>query len=330
MDSDTDSSSPPQERKKNIQMVEVSSSDSSSDSSIEINVRRNSNQNTSNRGRRRRNQNEGVTERRRRSSSNSINQNSLPNDNKPKVISVSDTMTGDKSNKDSETSSSEVHPIAQQEIPNPIVSEPPASIPEPVTDNEVNYAIIRTHSVIKNVYTYKFHHEGNIIFSAKCKKRNPNKPIVITAGEDVHISVQGDYYLVPENSATMFTLRKRTETGTKLMTAHILHNMENYILPRLVTVSLTEENGLPMQTLVTRKPKMNRNGIFTLDFQNRFTIASEKNAIFYNQALGRSSQNVLCVRKIAKETLEINTTDKLPPYLIFAIGLVMFTANLGS
>ena len=100
------------------------------------------------------------------------------------------------------------------------------------------------------------------------------------------------------------------------------------MMPRTVVVDITEEAGIPMLTLVTKKPKMNRNGTFTLHFHNRFTIPSEKNAIFLNQALGPNAPDVLSIRKIGKEMLEIIADSNLPDYVVFAIGLTMFTGNL--
>lgn len=310
-------------RQKKISMVDTNSESSSSGMIMDIAVQRN-NKKSANRTRKR-----SSVDVANQSQTESDNYTPAPPSYPPKsdqiqksrlIVEESDSESGTSSPSDSGND----EPV--QNPPKPVI----AKIPEPVQVKYVTYAITRTHNVIKNSYRYEFGQEGNTLFSAKCKRRNPKKPIVIKLGTDVHISQQGDYYLVPENSATMFYFRKFSETGTKLFTSHILHNTDNYTLPRMVTVSLTEETGLPMQTLTTRKPKMNRNGVYTLDFENRFTLASEKNAIFYNQALGRNSPNVLSIRKTNKNILEIIVVDTLPNYIVFAIGLVMFTANLGN
>lgn len=206
------------------------------------------------------------------------------------------------------------------------------AIPQPPPIVETTYAITRTNKVSLKGSSYTFHFlkQDNIIYSSKCKGRNPSKPMPIVAGEEVHLSKPGDFYLIPEKSSTIFELRKESITGPLISTSHIMHNVHNLMMPRTVMISITEESGLPTTTLITRKPKLNRNGTFTLHFHNRFTIPSEKNAIFINQALGTNGPDVLSIRKIGKATLEIISDVKIPDYLVFAIGLTMFTGNLDN
>ena len=215
----------------------------------------------------------------------------------------------------------------QVQSPDEQVSVP---VPPPPPIQEVRYALTRKNKISIKGSSYVFHlmQQEEIILSSKCKSRNPSKPMPITRGENVHLSTGGEFYLVPDKGATIFELRKGSVNGPKIMGSHIMHNIHNLMMPRTVVVDITEESGIPMLTLVTKKPKMNRNGTFTLHFQNRFTIPSEKNAIFLNQALGLNGPDVLSIRKIGKEMLEIIADSTLPDYVVFSIGLTMFTGNL--
>ena len=204
----------------------------------------------------------------------------------------------------------------------------PMPAPAPIQENR--YAITRKKKISIKGSSYVFHlmSQDEIILSSKCKNRNPSKPMPIARGADVHLSTGGEYYLIPDKGATIFELRKDSVNGPKIMGSHILQNIHNVMMPRTVIVDITEEAGIPMLTLVTKKPKLNRNCTFTLHFHNRFTIPSEKNAIFLNQALGTRGPDVISIRKIGKETLEIIADATLPDVVVFSIGLTMFTGNL--
>lgn len=240
-----------------------------------------------------------------------------------------------------------INPPAESAKENPrIISSKPQeddavsiviSQPEPV--KSISYALIRKKSRLKAVFTFEFTKvplenevqaaQGDeVIISAKCKGRHPKSAIAIKNGPEVHMSQPCDLYMIPENSSTEFKLRKSAIDGPILMSAQVTHNMQNLLRPRLITINIEEESGIPKQVLVTRTPKMLRNGMFALDFHNHFTLPSEKNAIFFDQSKGQNSPDLCSVRKTGTDTLEIIASEKLPDLIVFSIGLIMYTANL--
>lgn len=241
-------------------------------------------------------------------------------------------------------------PVKQPEpekVEIPIRTEPPQKdeeiaiiIPAPATVKSLTYSITRIKPRLKNVYTFEFSQipqesdtptqVEEVIYSAKCKGRFPKSPIPINKGKEIHLSKASDFVLIPSNNATVFTLKKALYDIPALMDISVKYNMQNLLRPRTITVHINTESGIPKQDLVTRTPKMLRNGMFALDFHNRFTIPSEKNAIFYDQKNGPSSADICSVRKIGLDTLEIIASENLPSNIVFGIGLVLFTADLGA
>ena len=182
-------------------------------------------------------------------------------------------------------------------------------------------------SITGNTFKYTLMESKKDIMASKCKGRYPNEPMPIITGKDVHLSKAGEYYLFPGKEATTFELRKDSRKGTILMTSNIVRNPAEQAIPRSIVASLVVESN--KMELITKKPKKNSSGFYTLNFHGKKTIPSEKNSIYVMKGDVNASE-VLSVRKIATNKLEVIADSTIPPVMAFALGLTSFIGNFSS
>lgn len=177
-------------------------------------------------------------------------------------------------------------------------------------------------------YTYRFYSDSNCLFVAKCKGRYPVRPIEISHGYDVHLSVGGQYQMIPDKMSKEFKLYEKNFADKLLMKTIILNELNICLSPTRISISIYDVDGLTNCNLVTRRPRLNYYGAYILDFKNRFTLPSEKNTIFTRE--DDLLTDVLSVRKIASDSLEITSESSFPPLAVFSSVLVLYTGKLSG
>ena len=80
--------------------------------------------------------------------------------------------------------------------------------------------------------------------------------------------------------------------------------------------------------LYSKRPKKNKKGLWCLDFHNRYTMPSVKNAIFVKDKDLESGEELMMIRKTAEDSLAIDIMSPVPPVIAFAVGLSTFLNNL--
>jgi hypothetical protein len=170
--------------------------------------------------------------------------------------------------------------------------------------------------------------QGNLVFRAKAKGRNPSEPISITTKYEVHLSGDSEFYLIPQNDCTFFSLRKQARDGAELLNVAIHKTLPIVAIPPHSVVTLLPAIGIPALTIVSKRPIMTLRGEWRLDFGRRFVIPSEKNAIFVVDD-ERADHELVLVRKIGSSAFEIDIAASIPAIAGFAIGLSLCLAKFG-
>ena len=182
-------------------------------------------------------------------------------------------------------------------------------------------------SITGNTFTYTLTHNKKLIMSSKSKGRYPSDPMPINHGSEVHLSHAGEYSFIPGKDATTFELRKESKKGKLLMKSQIIHSLSDKTSPRSVVATLNIDSS--SIDIVTKKPKKNSNGYYILNFHGRKTLPSEKNAIFVLKGQ-ENTPEVLSIRKIAINKIEIIIDSKINHATVFALGLTSFVGNFNA
>lgn len=178
------------------------------------------------------------------------------------------------------------------------------------------------------IYHFQMMDQGKILFTAKSKGRHPTRIIPIKIGaDDPHIKGQNDYVLVPE-SYTDFTLKKSNENGQIMMRFMVKDDKISLIIPRFTEVFVYNEHGEEIHHIHSKRPSMSARGYWVLNFHNKFTISSEKNAVFVRE--DNADKDVCLIRKISRDTIEYDAITEFDPIIAFGIALGSLVAKFSK
>lgn len=194
--------------------------------------------------------------------------------------------------------------------------------------SSVTYAISRQFktSIRGKRYYYYFYSNSVLKYCAKAKTRHPESCIQICEGENAHVKCKSPYTLNINQESTVFSLRKGDNSGEEMMILKIFANSAMLMLPRHVDIQILPLMGIPSMLLTTKRPKLSARGNWILDFNNKFTIPSEKNMIFVSSK-DIDGAELLFIRKISSNGMEIDLCTDMPEIGVFAIGLSIFLAK---
>jgi hypothetical protein len=200
------------------------------------------------------------------------------------------------------------------------------SVPEPLA----TFGLTRDQksSIRGKRFYFTFYSEGALLFRAKAKGRNPSDPIAISQQREVHLRGECDFYLIPQNSSTFFSLRKEAADGVELMNVTIHKTSPVLAMPVHLVVEIMSEMGVSAMRLVSKRAKMTMQGEWKLDFGRRFAVPSEKNSIFVIDD-ERADRELVMVRKIRSAAYEIDLAERIPRIAGFAIGLALCLGKFG-
>ena len=122
------------------------------------------------------------------------------------------------------------------------------------------------------------------------------------------------------DSNTHFVVHKGDKT---IASFNIVRPGGNAGLPRAWIGTITSEDGKERQ-LRSKAPEVNADGKYVLFFGGKILIASVKNCILIDKA---ENFEVVGVRKIEKNTLEIDARSDYTPLEVFIIGTASFLAD---
>lgn len=193
----------------------------------------------------------------------------------------------------------------------------------------VTYSVKRTpkRSVHGKSYIFSLIKEGKPVLFSKSNSRHPKGVLPISTNSDVHIrkSSSSEYTITAENGCTKFIFKSSNQNP--ILTYSISPSQNEYVkLPHL-NIAVDESFDFSPKQMTSKRPQMSKRGFFFLDFHNKFTLPSEKNAIFIpaNPEIGKD--DLFVVRKIEKDRIEIDVNINAEDIIVFAIGLSTFLAK---
>jgi hypothetical protein len=209
----------------------------------------------------------------------------------------------------------------------------PRELPGQPSENRRSYVITRTskRSIQGKRYFFEMAFQQQYSLFAKARNSHPKGQVPICRTADVHLVGSCDYFLRPSNKSRTFELLKASD-GERFFMLEILKDevLQKAKIPCRRKLSFSQNLGLEHEILVSQRPRMSRKGYWFLDFHDRFTLPSMKNAIYVAEAERRNGRELITVRAIEKDRVEVNLAIDLPDFVVFGIGLASFLANYES
>ena len=155
------------------------------------------------------------------------------------------------------------------------------------------------------------------------KARNPEQQIPLFEGPVVNFKKNSTYTLIADKELKSFSLKNGDKKGDEMMNMKVCFD-SLLILPKHIDVQVFTS---PEISMTTKFPKMSTRGHWVLDFNGKFTIPSERNMIFVN-AKEKEGSNLIMVRQISNDEIEIDLCIDMDEIGVFALGLSIFIAKL--
>lgn len=191
---------------------------------------------------------------------------------------------------------------------------------------EILYLITREKKTHLNGRRLFFHlyNGSELIYTAKCKTKSAHH-VYIMKGNDAHLGSDADALILIGNDSSDFSLRKKKNLGSEVMTVRILPPKTTADTTRKMTVSFfTPFDGTPAK-IFTKKPCLSPNGKIEHDFEGKFAIESIKNAVLVAKHNG---PKMMSIRKTGEDSLEIEPKFEHEDLWIFAIGIASFLSRV--
>ncbi|OHT13074.1 hypothetical protein TRFO_03505 [Tritrichomonas foetus] len=216
-------------------------------------------------------------------------------------------------------------PGNMQEIPeNTLVDEEPRRFPLSESMRTFSVSRKKKSSIKGTSYIYTFSRNDQAILYSKCNSRHPKGKFPITTNPKVSMKSQGEYTLIANNGSRHFDIKSQ---NGHVMSFTIDIPTGVVKLP-VMKITVDESFDFTPKNLKSKRPTLSRNGFWFLDFHSKFTLTSEKNAIFIEDGPDGENEDLVIVRKIAKNRLEIDVNLAASDIIIFGIGLALFLGKL--
>ncbi|EAY11792.1 hypothetical protein TVAG_458640 [Trichomonas vaginalis G3] len=175
-------------------------------------------------------------------------------------------------------------------------------------------------------YTFTFYVNGQPQFLATCVGRYPSKPIEIKYHDSYSKIDTTLHSLMPSQQNTHFILNIRN-SEIPIMVMDVTPECSLSKTPRKTQVGIFDEDGKLKLEMFSRLPIL-RDGKWSLDFNNRSVIPSDKNTIFQSIDLQRHSHEMIAIRKVNPTTLYADCSTEFSPIAVFGIMLSIFISRM--
>jgi len=169
---------------------------------------------------------------------------------------------------------------------------------------------------------FQFYQGDLPLFHTKLKSKRPTDPIPIQKGTEMHYS-SNDFvgFMLSTNDHLDFSLRSQTEYGKEILSIHMTYPNIAMNTPKDIRVNFFIKDSFMPHDLISKKPTMNDDGEWILDFHGKPLITSVKNSIFISE-----TENIeyVITRKTDTDTVEIDAVDLISPLSVFGIALSLF------
>jgi hypothetical protein len=177
------------------------------------------------------------------------------------------------------------------------------------------------HSLHGTTVLFSLKLDGVVRFSAKFKDRRQNA-IPIVSGNEVHLkSDSWDGVLLHGNNFSDFSLRLNTPHGREVLSLQFRKKEGMQKAPRTLSAYFFNQPPNCPQKLLSADPVQTDAG-WVLDIGNEEALISIKNCRL--DALGRP---YCYVRKVAKNSLELEAKSIIDEMAVFAIGIGSFLCH---
>lgn len=168
---------------------------------------------------------------------------------------------------------------------------------------------------MKSPYHFTLGKRDEIFFYAKTKGLFSSH-VYISSNENLNIKEKRyDYVLKITKNRSHFTLRKANDK-TDLLIMIFDNDYGKEYGPRKISMEWPQTN----LKFLSRIPRKTESGNWELNFNGKYVLSSQKNAIILNE----NSKPTIMIRKIKKQILQIEVIQNLELIYIFAVGVASF------
>ena len=222
--------------------------------------------------------------------------------------------------------SEQSHTSHSDEQPTSIHPRRPSQIPESELPEYITYSCIRKKSTLSGRCThFQLSLDDRDIYHSKIKSTTQTEPIPIAAGTEAHYSKGNDFYLLTNKSHEAFSLRAKKPNGKEIaiLTMYQIISIDD---PKNIQLlyNRSESDDTKIK-LVNRKPTLQADGTWVLDFSERYTIPSKKNAILVDDETGKE---MIVVRKVEENEIELDAFEPIPPIYVFALAVAFWVCPI--
>ena len=222
--------------------------------------------------------------------------------------------------------SEQSHTSHSDEQPTSIHPRRPSQIPESELPEYITYNCLRKKSSLPGHCThFQLSLDDRDIYHSKIKSVAQIEPIPISAGTEAHFSKPNDFYLLTNKSHEAFSLRSKKPNGKEIFTLTMYQIISIDDPKNIQLLYNRSESDDTKIKLINRKPTQQPNGNWVLDFSERYTIPSKKNAILIDEETGKE---MIVVRKVEENEIELDAFEAIPPIYVFALAVAFWVCPI--
>lgn len=151
------------------------------------------------------------------------------------------------------------------------------------------------------------------LYHAKLKTKHQFEPIPIARGNEVHYSHGAEFYLIPNEEFTEYSLRHNDD---EIMFCKFEKRKKE---PKVIEVTWSENPDSPIK-LVSQEAEKTDAGTYCLDFDGRYAEPSIKNCILVT---ADTQEIVAMFRRVDEWEMNVDAKPNYPDLMLFAVLLCL-------
>ena len=182
----------------------------------------------------------------------------------------------------------------------------------PIPGQTKSYRVTRAKGKYKSKQEFQIHEKDKCLMHAISK--NPSKSVTIQKwGKD---EAEGNFngFIKVSKRKRKFILYEGGENGKEIMFCNVSSIKKPLNYDRFFTVEFRDPDFSLKTCLPKKRPE---DGLYTLNFQGRFTKKSIKNSILQND----NEEQMIIVRRIGEIDLEVDASARLTPLQVFGYAI---------
>jgi hypothetical protein len=164
-------------------------------------------------------------------------------------------------------------------------------------------------------------------YAKALSSRPSNTQIPVSTNPDIHMKGNSQYSLRCEKGSRTFALLTGALGELVVSWTLLKDEVMSLHLPDFSKITVGDSIESAVKAFVSLRPKMSNQGYWFLDFHNRFTLPSPRNAIYVQDNPSRTGEVLFALRQIGKNILEFDLMCGIPDLVLFAIGVAAFCAK---